>query len=146
MILAIDFDGTIVKHAYPAIGTEIPFAFETLKLLQADGHQLILWTYRTGDRLQEAVDFCKKNGLEFYAVNRCYPEEPDEETIARKVLADVYIDDRNLGGIPDWGVIYRRITGKDATVTATPVVYYANVFLRFGTWLEKIKRDYIQNK
>lgn len=143
MILAIDFDGTIVTHAYPDIGREIPFAFQTLKLLQADGHQLILWTYRTGKRLEEAVEYCSNNGLEFYAVNRCYPEEPDEETIARKVLADIYVDDRNLGGIPDWGVIYRKITGKEMMPSSgNRKVYYANVFLRFGTWLEKVRRDY----
>ena len=69
-ILAIDFDGTIVEDAYPAIGKAKPFAFETLKMLQKDGHRLILWTYRYGRKLQEAVDFCKENGVEFYAVNK----------------------------------------------------------------------------
>ena len=42
MIIAIDFDGTIVEHKYPEIGREIPFAIETLKRLQADRHKLIL--------------------------------------------------------------------------------------------------------
>ena len=49
MTIAIDFDGTIVTHAYPAIGKPIPFAIETLKKLQQeDHHQLILWTCREG--------------------------------------------------------------------------------------------------
>ena len=61
--LAIDFDGTIVEDAYPKIGKPKLFAFETLKKLQQDGHRLILWTYRYGKTLQEAVDFCKENGI-----------------------------------------------------------------------------------
>jgi len=43
MIIAVDFDGTIVEHKYPKIGSEIPFATDTLKMLIKDGHQLILW-------------------------------------------------------------------------------------------------------
>ena len=54
-IIAIDFDGTIVEDAYPNIGNERMFAFETLKRLQSDGHRLILWTYRHGKKLDEAV-------------------------------------------------------------------------------------------
>ena len=32
MIIAVDFDGTIVEHRYPRIGEEIPVAVDTLKL------------------------------------------------------------------------------------------------------------------
>ena len=69
MTIAIDFDGTIVEHAYPAIGKPIPFAIDTLLQMQKDGHRLILWTVRTGDLLQEAIDYCAKRGLYFYAEN-----------------------------------------------------------------------------
>ena len=75
MIIAVDFDGTIVEHRYPSIGREIPFAIETLKKLAKEGHRLILWTVREGRLLEEAVLFCRERGLEFYAVNRDYPEE-----------------------------------------------------------------------
>ena len=75
LIIAIDFDGTVVEDGYPKIGKTRIFAFETLKRLQQDGHRLILWTYRSGIKLQEAVDFCKENGIEFYAVNASFPEE-----------------------------------------------------------------------
>ena len=74
-VIAVDFDGTIVEHKYPAIGKEMLFAFATLKELQKKGHKLILWTIRTGELLEEAVDFCRQNGVEFYAVNKNYPEE-----------------------------------------------------------------------
>ena len=46
MTIAVDFDGTIVRHRYPAIGEEIPFAVQTLKMLTEERHQLILWTRR----------------------------------------------------------------------------------------------------
>ena len=114
MIIAVDFDGTIVEHRYPAIGKERPFATETLKKLAADGHRLILWTVREGRLLEEAVDFCRERGVEFYAVNRDYPEEEKAHNkhYSRKLKADVWIDDRNVGGLPDWGTIYEMITYK----------------------------------
>lgn len=110
MIIAVDFDGTIVTHEYPAIGREIPFAIETLKKIQNElHHQLILWTVREGKELEEAVEYCKKRGLEFYAVNSNYPEETPEMREPRKLKSELFIDDRNLGGVPDWGVIYSMI-------------------------------------
>ena len=103
MVIAVDFDGTIVKHRYPRIGEEIPFAIETLKLLQQEQHRLILWSVREGKLLDEAVEWCKNRGLEFYAVNKDYPEEQkDHQGFSRKLKADLFIDDRNLGGLPDW--------------------------------------------
>lgn len=110
MKIAVDFDGTIVEHRYPDIGKPVLFAFETLKKLQEQRHQLILWTYRSGKELDEAVEFCRKNGIEFYAVNKNYPEEEfDPETTSRKIQADFYIDDRNVGGLPGWGEIWQMI-------------------------------------
>ncbi len=111
MVIAVDFDGTIVEHAYPAIGKELPFAFYTLRKLQEEGHQLILWTFRSGKELDEAVEFCRKHGIEFYAVNKNYPEEVWDDSLSRKIIADIYIDDRNLGGFPGWGEAYQIING-----------------------------------
>ena len=110
MVIAIDFDGTIVEHNYPKIGKPMPFVFESLKALQDAGHLLILWTYRSGKLLDEAVEFCRRNGIEFYAVNKSYPEEEfDTSKDSRKILADMYIDDRNFGGFPGWGVIWQAL-------------------------------------
>ena len=109
--IAVDFDGTIVESRYPDIGKPKLFAFETLKKLQEKGFILILWTYRYGEELDEAVEFCKKNGVEFYAVNRIFPgEEFKEGEMSRKIEADVFIDDRNVGGMYSWGEIYHLIT------------------------------------
>ncbi len=111
MTIAVDFDGTIVQHRYPEIGNEIPFATETLKMLIEEHHKLILWSVREGELLDEAVEWCRKRGVEFYAVNRDYPEEEEEKNshYSRKLKADVFIDDRNVGGLPDWGTIYTMI-------------------------------------
>ncbi len=109
MTIAVDFDGTIVDHEYPEIGKPKLFVFETLKALQEKGHQLILWTYRAGKELDEAVDYCRKNGIEFYAVNKNYPEEIYDNTISRKIIADIYIDDRNLGGFVSWSEIWQML-------------------------------------
>jgi hydroxymethylpyrimidine pyrophosphatase-like HAD family hydrolase len=114
MTIAVDFDGTIVTHEYPNIGKEIPFAVQTLKMLQDDGHKLILWTVREGDLLRDAIQWCREKGLEFYAANKDYPEEEEQNNnhFSRKLKADIWIDDRNIGGLPDWGTIYQIIKNK----------------------------------
>lgn len=111
MVIAVDFDGTIVTHRYPDIGDEIPFATETLKMLIKEHHKLILWSVREGKLLQDAIDWCRERGVEFYAVNKDYPEEKVEYNnhFSRKIKADLFIDDRNIGGLPDWGQIYQMI-------------------------------------
>ena len=113
MIIAVDFDGTIVEHKYPEIGEEIPFATETLKMLIKDHHRLILWSVREGKLLEDAVNWCKERGIEFWAVNLDYPEENGTDNnnhYSRKLKADCFIDDRNVGGLPDWGQIYQIIS------------------------------------
>ncbi len=54
MIIAVDFDGTIVEHKYPKIGREKPFAIDTLRRLAGEGHKIILWTSREGELLEDA--------------------------------------------------------------------------------------------
>lgn len=113
-VIAVDFDGTIVEHQYPKIGKEMLFAFETLKRLQQKGHKLILWTYREGSELQEAVDYCESKGIKFYAVNKSFPDEKFEPGVtSRKVNADIFIDDRNVGGFLGWGEIYHMLHPED---------------------------------
>lgn len=122
-ILAVDFDGTLVTHEYPRIGTPLPFAFETLRALKQNGIRLMLWTMRghpdlnrfphldlhTGkyipqDTLQEAVDFCKEKGVEFDGINF----SPEQFSTSNKQYAHCYIDDTALGcpldenGFVDW--------------------------------------------
>lgn len=147
MIIAVDFDGTIVEHKYPKIGRPIPFAIETLLQLQKDGHVLLMWSVRTGSLLQEAVDYCESKGLKFFAANKNYPEE-DEATASRKLNAELFIDDRNLGGLPDWGVIYHAIKAMERGETSFERIMMSsgenqrvrrkkNFFIRLGEMFEK---------
>jgi hypothetical protein len=111
--IAVDFDGTIVEHEYPSIGKEKLFAFRTLKEFEKMGARLILWTFRAGKELDEAVEFCRANGIEFYAINKNYPEEVFADEISRKINADIYIDDKNLGGFPGWSEAWQIINPWD---------------------------------
>lgn len=111
MVIAVDFDGTIVEDKYPKIGSEMPFATETLRMLIKEQHQLILWTVRQGHELKEAIDWCHERGVDFWAVNKDFPEENESHNIhfSRKIKADLFIDDRQIGGLPQWGEIYQMI-------------------------------------
>jgi hypothetical protein len=111
MTIAVDFDGTIVTDRYPEIGEELPFATETLRMLIKEHHRLILWSVREGKYLQDAIDWCRERGVEFWAVNKDYPEEEQDKNqyFSRKIKADYFIDDRNISGMPDWGQIYSII-------------------------------------
>lgn len=116
MIIAIDFDGTIVEHKYPDIGKPLAGAFDVMKELQENGHQLILWTYRDGEDLDAAVDFCLDNGIMFWAVNNSFPDEEYNKYISRKINADVFIDDRNIGGFIGWDKIREILLPDSLTV------------------------------
>lgn len=96
MTLCIDFDGTIVEHAYPDIGAPVPLAIETIKQLQQRGHAIILFTMRHAETLQAAVDYLAENGVtSLYGVN----ENPKQKewTESRKVYGHHYIDDAAIG-------------------------------------------------
>lgn len=114
MTIAVDFDGTIVEDRYPEIGREKPFATQTLRMLIEERHKLILWSVREGRALEDAINWCAERGVEFYAINLDYPEEKIEynQHYSRKIKADIFIDDRNIGGLPDWGTIYQVIKNK----------------------------------
>ncbi|HRZ49817.1 MAG TPA: hypothetical protein P5338_10525 [Bacteroidales bacterium] len=113
MKIAVDFDGTIVENNYPKIGREMLFAFATLKELQKKGHRLILWTFRTGSCLEEAIEYCRQNGVEFFAVNENYPGEVMDESYSRKLNADIFIDDRNIGGFIGWSRVWQLLSPGD---------------------------------
>ena len=139
MKIAVDFDGTIVEHRYPQIGEEKLFAFETLKQLQKLGHQLILWTFRYGKELDEAIEYCKKKGIEFYAVNKSYPEEEYEPDIcSRKIDADIFIDDRNVGGFPGWSEIWQMLNPDYADSEYNELSNLAKGNTKVGSRLKKL--------
>lgn len=91
MRIAVDFDGTIVEHAYPNIGKPVPGAIDWLIRFQEAGAQLILWTMRSGETLKQAVDYCATNGVILSAVNEGIDDR--EWTTSPKAYAHLYIDD-----------------------------------------------------
>lgn len=123
LIIAVDFDGTIVEDAYPAIGKPKLFAFDTLKKLQNEGHRLILWTYRSGKKLEEAVQFCESNGINFYAINASYEDEEIDSEKSRKIHADIFIDDRNVGGFIGWGNVHQLILNQEIANRQTKGIF-----------------------
>lgn len=127
--IAVDFDGTIVESKYPKIGKPKMFAFETLKKLQHKGYILILWTFRYGKELDEAVEYCKENGIEFYAVNESFPnEEYKAGKMSRKIDVDIFIDDRNVGGMMSWGEIYQKITNAQLDIEKPSKSFLSKLF------------------
>ena len=95
-VYAVDFDGTLNTAEYPKLGEPNTELFQFLIKRQQSGDKIILWTCREGDLLQEAVIYCRANGLEFDAVNDNIPENKNKyKNNCRKVYADYYIDDRN---------------------------------------------------
>lgn len=103
MIIAIDFDGTICKDRYPEIGKPKTGAVEAIRRLYNDGHYIIIHTCRTGERLKEAVNYLLEEGIPFSRVNDHCPMNLEKYGEGgAKIYADVYIDDKNLGGFISW--------------------------------------------
>lgn len=94
-VIAIDYDGTCTEeNSFPKVGKLRDGLKECIDMLQKNGNKVILWTCRTGDSLFEAINYLKSNGIEFddYNSNIFY----SYSKLCRKIVADVYIDDRNL--------------------------------------------------
>lgn len=113
MIIAVDFDGTLCRNAYPAIGAPQPGAVKAMQELRDNGHYLIIWTCRTGEHLLEAVNWLAENQIPYHRINDHCPENVAKYgDCGKKVYADVYIDDRNLGGFVGWPMAMNIIMGR----------------------------------
>lgn len=117
-LIAVDFDGTIVEHAFPKIGEPKPGAMDTLRSLMEAGAKLILNTCREDEGhkkfLTEAIEFCKTHGVEFVSYNENRLEDDfrdNDKYLRRKPYAHIYIDDRNFGGFPGWEAIGKVLLG-----------------------------------
>lgn len=96
-IIAVDFDGCLCVNRYPDIGAENELAISALLQKKEAGYKLILWTCRTGEKLNEAVRWCRKRGLIFDAVNENLPESIERfDADCRKVYATEYWDDQAI--------------------------------------------------
>ena len=98
-IIAVDFDGTLCENKYPEIGKPNSVFIDELKVRKDNGAKIILWTCRVGDKLEQAIDWCRDHGLIFDAVNQNLPEIIESfGGDLRKIFANEYIDNRNVGG------------------------------------------------
>jgi hydroxymethylpyrimidine pyrophosphatase-like HAD family hydrolase len=114
MTIAVDFDGTVVKHKYPAVGETVDGAVETLKRIVEKGNRIILWTMRHGKELDDAVKWYEENGIPLFGINS--NSEQSSWTESPKAYAQVYIDDAAIGcpmkfdGQMNWHVDWQRVT------------------------------------
>ena len=97
--IVLDFDGTVVKHRYPAVGEDIG-AVPVLRMLVQNGHKLLLNTMRSHnsggiDTLQPAIDWFVSHDIPLYGIN----ENPTQKewTSSPKVYGNIYIDDGAIG-------------------------------------------------
>ncbi len=110
MIIAIDFDGTLHTGAFPAIGSPAPYAVQAMTELADAGHYLIINTCRSGDRLTEAVNWLLEKGIPFHRINDNNPHHVARwNNNCRKIYAHLYVDDRQVGGLPSWMEIVRYV-------------------------------------
>ena len=110
MILAIDFDATIVDSRYPNIIGLRKDAKKYINRMYDDGHYIIIWTCRTGGDLRMATQFLDDNGVKYHIANDNNPVETARwNNNSRKVFADLYIDDKQIGGLPSWKTIYKHV-------------------------------------
>jgi len=110
MIIAIDFDGTLHTGRWPNIGAPTPYAIEVMQKLKNDGHYLIIWTCREGERQTEMVNWLLEKGIPFDRINEHKPGTAELYGYsARKVYAHLYIDDKQVGGLPRWDDIYTEV-------------------------------------
>lgn len=110
IILAIDFDHTIADVDFPVIKGFKPNAKHYINLLYEEGFYISVWTCRSGMHKDAAEDFLNKEGVNFHCINENHPILIEHWGETRKLAADIYIDDKQLGGIPeDWALIYQLI-------------------------------------
>lgn len=113
MIIAIDFDGTVCIDRYPGFGPLVPNAKKVINQLHSQGHYIIINTCRAGNELISAINYLLEKGIKFDRVNDNHPEMTAKYGVTRKVFADVYIDDRNFGGLPLWLDVYDQIQSNE---------------------------------
>ena len=95
MIIAVDFDGTLCGNCWPGIGPPRQGVINYVKSQKQNGAKIILWTNRSGERLDAAVSWCEEQGIVFDAVNENLPDIIERfGSDPRKIYADEYIDDK----------------------------------------------------
>lgn len=110
-VLAIDFDGTIAEHPqWPDLGTVKEYAQHYLRLLREENYYIIIWTCREGNCIENIKVWLDAHEIPYDQINQHHPKLVEfYKNDTRKICADIYVDDRNLFGLPDWHGIYKAI-------------------------------------
>lgn len=114
IILAIDFDGTIVEAAFPGIGKLKPGAAKYINQLYNEGYKILIHTCRSGIFEGNVETFLQKCHIKYHYINSNLPSQIEYfGQDCRKLSADMYIDDKCLMGLPEtWEEIYKIIKQK----------------------------------
>lgn len=119
MIIAIDFDGTLHTGRWPDIGSPAPYAVDMMQKLKADGHYLIIWTCRENRQQTEAINWLLDKQIPFDRINDNVPGQTElYGNNSRKVHTDLYVDDKQVGGLPCWDEIYNEVCLMEANYKA----------------------------
>lgn len=122
MIIAVDFDGTLHDGQYPAIGEPLKDAIEIMLKLKREGHYLIINTCRCDERLLEAINWMLEMCIPFDKVNENHTGNIAKyASNSRKIYAHLYVDDKQIGGLPPWKEIYEYINSKELEYVHQPL-------------------------
>ncbi|MDR1436893.1 MAG: HAD family hydrolase [Candidatus Symbiothrix sp.] len=114
MIVAIDFEGTLHDGKYPVIGNPQPHAIAAMQKISNNGHRIIITTCRP-IRMQDAmIKWLEENKIPYDTVNDNFPEIKAKFDNPRKIYADIYIDNKNILGLPPWNLVYDLLDNKPA--------------------------------
>ncbi len=115
LVIAVDFDGTIVHNKWPDIGEPVREAADTIRLWTARGHRIVIWTCRVGNELEACEKWLIRNWVPFYSINSNPLDRIDlYGSDTRKISADLYIDDKAAGAPDDpaelWKMAREKVT------------------------------------
>ena len=116
MVIAVDFDGCITtENNFPSLSEPRPYVVEAIKHIQQAGHKVILWTCREGIHLERAVAWLHDHDINLSGYNY----NPFYQLQSRKIVADMYIDDKNVFMVDDvdWHKIEEYILGRENSKT-----------------------------
>ena len=123
-VVAVDFDGTLAVTQFPEIIKPIPEMIRVCRKKKENGDILILWTCRAGKDLEDAVEWCRGQGLVFDHVNENVPEHVEFfGNDSRKIWAHEYIEDKAVN--PERENMWRRERIRWIAITVMMLVFLA---------------------
>jgi len=111
MTIAVD-SGTLHDGTYKNIGNPLPYVVEAMRKIKNSGHRIIITSCRQGSRYDDLVNFMKNNQIPYDLIDDNFPIIKEKLNSPRKIVADIYIDKKNILGVPPWNLIYEFINKR----------------------------------